>query len=157
MDEKDSQIWNIYLRFCTVKIKSSGEQRVESTRCALLPSPRREYKQVKNLSKNYKNTLLSATEKLPLRQKTRQLYPECFKRISIKTFTGGSLVPHLWQIFSKRRAAVFPSPGGVSMLEIIAGLIPVRLAGDNGKPIHVFLSNRFHSRPCVRKLLVSFF
>lgn len=108
-------------------------------------------------NKNYKNTLLSATEKLPLRQKTRQLYPECFKRISIKTFTGGSLVPHLWQIFSKCRAAVFPSPGGVSMLEIIAGLIPVRLAGDNGKPIHVFLSNRFHSRPCVRKLLVSFF
>lgn len=90
-------------------------------------------------------------------KKTRQLYPECFKRISIKTFTGGSLVPHLWQIFSQRRAAVFPSPGGVSMLEIIAGLILVRLAGDNGKPIHVFLSNRFHSRPCVRKLLVSFF
>ena len=58
----------------------------------------------KNLSKNYKNTLLSATEKLPLRQKTRQLNPECFKRISIKTFTGGSLS-------SSFVANIFETPG----------------------------------------------
>ena len=60
----------------------------------------KEYKQVKNLSK------------------TRVKNTPVLKNFN-KTLKGGSLVPHLWQIFSQRRAAVVLSPGGVGKLEII--------------------------------------
>ena len=96
---------------------------MESNTRALLPSPRREYNHVKNLSKTTRSNRMKfrlaarAPGKFP-GKKTRQMSPEFLLKNFYQIFEGGSLVPHC----SAGRSRAPPSPGGVGMLEKIRHL-----------------------------------